>query len=176
MSSSKSQAGYIIGRPTSAIDQYKEEILDLFVNDETIESIAEELLSKYNLKVNRRTIQRRLKEWGFTKRVRIKDTDKLEKQILVLFYQCGLSDKDMLIVLQEQGYEISLRTLSNFRRKIGLKRRIDPNNLDEVENAIKIAVQNELNDGTIEGLGKGHLYKLYLFPEQDAYCLPVGFI
>jgi transposase len=150
-----------MGRPTCDVDQYQEEISDLYQSGQTVDSIARELLSEYNFDVNPRTIQRRLKEWGLTRRIRVKHTNELENQILVLFYQCGLSDKDMLYVLQKQGYRINARTLGNLRRRIGLKRRIDPNKLDDVEDAIKTAVQNELNEGSIEGLGRGHLYTYF---------------
>jgi hypothetical protein len=64
----------------------------------------------------------------------------------------------MLYVLHKEGFSISARALQNIRLQIGLRRRINVENIDEVEVILKEIVQKELDKGSIEGYGRGHLY------------------
>ncbi|EED21277.1 hypothetical protein TSTA_085080 [Talaromyces stipitatus ATCC 10500] len=146
------------GRPSKDLTPYKNEISNLFNDSETAEAIVDYLLAEYRIKVTSRTIQRRLRTWGFRRRIKTQHHEDLENQILNLFYQCGLSDTDMHYVLQKQGLQIGLDGLRRYRRRMGLLRRFKAG---EVEDEIRIAVQKELDSGQIEGYVCGLLYTYF---------------
>jgi hypothetical protein len=60
--------------PTINLQPYKGVITNWFHENVTIEDIAKKLAIEYNIACTARTIQRRLNEWGTTKRVQVKET------------------------------------------------------------------------------------------------------
>jgi hypothetical protein len=44
---------------------------------------------------------------------------------------------------------------------MGIKRRIDPQNLEKADQELLELVQKELDKGSIEGLGRGNLYAYF---------------
>jgi hypothetical protein len=111
--------------------------------------------------VEQKTIRRRLQEWGITRRTKVDDTPQLRARIAILFYNCCLSDKNILNILQQEGYSISSWSLIRIRKEMGIKRRIDPQNLEEADRELLELVQRELDKGTIEGLGRGNLHAYF---------------
>ena len=53
------------GRPAKSLNQYQDKISNLFQNSNSAKFIIQHLHQEYNIHVNRRTLQRRLKEWGY---------------------------------------------------------------------------------------------------------------
>lgn len=147
------------GRPSKDINEYKDEISKRFLDGEKIETIAEHLLEKYNIKVHPRTIQRRLKDWGIVLRVRsLTPNSQLDNRIKKLFFENGLSDKEIIYVLHREGIQITPHNLTSTRLRLGLRRRLKREDIENTEAAVKEAVQKDLNNGRIEGYGRGHLY------------------
>ena len=81
----------------------------------------------------------------------------LHARIQVLFYQVGLEDKDMLRVLQAEDFDIDDRTLKRLRVQLGLRRRTMK--AQQQTDEIIRKIQEELEQGTIEGYGKELLHR-----------------
>jgi Clr5 domain len=147
-------------RPSINLELYKAEIISLFQNNTSVDSIADILQNKYNLQVTYRTIQSRLHEWGIRKRNRTTTSDFiLHARIKILFFQVGLEEKELLRALQAEGFEVAPRTLQRLRLQLGLRRRT---NLIEAQlqvDEIIQGIQEELEKGTIEGYGKELLHR-----------------
>jgi Clr5 domain len=147
-------------RPSIDLGSYKAEIISLFRCDHSADSIAKILHDKYNLQITDRTIRSRLQEWGIRKRNRTISSDPiLHRRIKILFFQVGLEEKEMLQILQAEGFEITARTLRRLRSRLGLRRRTKPIEAQlQVEEVIR-EIQSELDKGTIEGYGKEFLHR-----------------
>ena len=143
------------------LSRYKKIIISRFEDDISAESIAEYLWQTYHLKVTEKTIRRRLREWGIGRRNFLEDTPELRARIAGLYYNFCFSDKEIINVLEREGYPITSWNLSSLRRKIGLKRKVDSLNREEADETLFEAVQKELDKGDIEGLGRGHLYTYF---------------
>lgn len=106
------------------LEPYREEIITLFQHGISSDSISRTLESRYNIQVKERTIQSRLRTWGIRKRSRTTTADEvLHARIKVLFVQDRLTDKAMLKLLRQDGYDISERTLRRLRFQLGLHAR-----------------------------------------------------
>ncbi|EED21282.1 hypothetical protein TSTA_085130 [Talaromyces stipitatus ATCC 10500] len=150
-----------VGRPSKDLYQFQEEISSRFLDGETMEDIAEYLTNEYQYEINSRTIRRRLKEWGIKRRVRTIDKENLDNQIMILFFQCGLSDDDMHSALQKQGCTIGPRALRVRRRRLGLYRQLSTGDFAALEASIREAVQKELDKGIIESYGREYLFTCF---------------
>lgn len=106
------------------LEPYRDEIIALFQHGISSDSISRTLESRYNIQVKERTIQSRLRKWGIRKRHRTTTADEtLHARIKLLFLQNRLTDKAMLKLLQQDGYDISERTLRRLRFQLGLHAR-----------------------------------------------------
>jgi len=89
------------------LEPYKAQIISWFQDENmTANEISESLRSSYDLIVVPRTIQRRLKDWGITKRTRVENTAKLQARIVYMFYVLGFIDNEMFYALKIKGYQI----------------------------------------------------------------------
>ncbi|OXV10153.1 hypothetical protein Egran_02085 [Elaphomyces granulatus] len=149
------------GRPSKDILRYKDEIIELFLQGSTNRNIVSYLSDNYNVEIGHRTLERRLAEWGVRKNHQNIDTPQLRARISVLFFQCCLGDKDILYVLQREGYSINARGLSRIRKSMGLLRRVSPFDQEESQRLLLETVQKELDKGFIEGFGRGNLYSYF---------------
>lgn len=106
------------------LEPYRDEIIALFQHGISSDSISRTLESRYNIQVKERTIQSRLRKWGIRKRSRTTTADEaLHARIKALFVQDRLTDKAMLKLLRQDGYDISERTLRRLRFQLGLHAR-----------------------------------------------------
>jgi hypothetical protein len=87
------------GRPHIDLVPYQQEIIELYNSGNKPSEIAEILLDKYNLAVKPRIIKQRLQEWHVWKITITENNPRLCARIKVLYFQCCLSDDDMLYVL-----------------------------------------------------------------------------
>jgi hypothetical protein len=151
------------GRPTKELNEFQEEILALFRDGQTYDDIAKHLLNQYNFPVNGRTIQRRLKQWHVSKRVRpLKEEEKnLQSQIKKMFFEGLMTDREMLYVLQKQGYQIGIGGLRTIRKRLNLYRRVSNEQFEGYRDDFRSIVQQELDNGTIEGYGRKYLYTYF---------------
>lgn len=151
----------MVGRPSISLVPYKDTIIAKFQDGTSAAAISEFLFHNFQIRVEQKTIRRRLREWGITRRTKVDDTPQLRARIAILFYNCCLSDKNILNILQQEGYSISSWSLIRIRKEMGIKRRIEPQNLEEADRELLGLVQKELDKGGIEGLGRGNLYAYF---------------
>lgn len=106
------------------LEPHRDEIIALFQHGISSDSISRTLESRYSIQVKERTIQTRLRKWGIRKRSRTTTADEvLHARIKVLFIHDRLTDKAMLKLLRQDGYDISERTLRRLRFQLGLHAR-----------------------------------------------------
>ena len=92
--------------------------------------------------MNPRTLQRRLAKWEFIKySERIPSTilPTLQARGIYLFHQHIVSDKEILVVLDNEGYiQLTMRQLQHLRLLLGMSRRLIAGN--SITENIKIHV------------------------------------
>ena len=112
-------------RPMIDLNSHKDLIIQLFNEEHTASQIAQHLQDTFSITVTDRTLRRRLRTWNIYKRQRTIDTPELRTRIRELFLKLCLDDKEMLQVLQAEGYEIGQTALARLRLQLGLPRRIN---------------------------------------------------
>ncbi|KAL3428760.1 hypothetical protein BDV09DRAFT_203923 [Aspergillus tetrazonus] len=161
------------GRPSINLEPYKDEITELYLNNTVPNRIAEYLADSYGISATPRTIESRLRRWGVKKSNRTASTDQvLHARIMVLFYQVGLEEKELLKVLQLEGFKIEASTLKYVRHKLGLLRRTTNSMASQAQvEAVLSKLRTELKNGQIEGYGKTFLHQHFrsqgLFMARD---------
>ena len=102
-------------RPTIDLQPYKGVITSWFHEGLSASNISKRLSDEYDVVCTYRTIERRLHNWGTTKRVRVKETAALRIKIANMFY---LNFLDYIIVrsLQQKGYTIGKTTVERIRK------------------------------------------------------------
>lgn len=155
-------------RPRIELDPYKDEITALFNQQKSNEDICLDLARLYAIEITPRTLRRRLQQWGLLRTKRIDDPILCER---IRSLVCdNLSDKEILLTLHREGFQISQDTLRKLRQKLGLRRRTDNPEAQRLqEDQMREILQQEIQDGSIEGYGRGLLHthlrqKGYLFP------------
>lgn len=116
------------GRPPSIPNHLQDELVVLYQQEDyTIERLKEHLAREHSIHCDIRTIRRKLNSWGSYKRTVAVITDELIDRVLILFYDTGLEDEEMLTVLQAefQGkLDITKDILIRLRFRLGLRKRI----------------------------------------------------
>lgn len=105
------------------------------------------------------TLRRRLQEWGLRRLPsKIADNTALCERVQSLVYD-NLSDREILPMLHREGFQISQDTLRKLRQQLGLRRRTDGPEAQRLqEYQIREVLQQEIQDGNIEGYGRGLLH------------------
>ena len=145
----------------TAIDlgPYKAQMITWFQDEnKTANEIVELLCSLYNVTIVSQTVQRRLKDWGITKRTRVENTATLRARIAYMFCILGFTDNEILHALKEEGHRIEKTSLVRIRREQRLWRRLSIFDRAALEEQLREAIQEELDKGSIEGYGRGLLY------------------
>ena len=121
--------------------------------------IIEELCTEYDLSITDRTLRRRLQDWNVYQKTVTPKSEQLNARVRILFFENCLSDKEILIVLRDEGIAISSQRLSRLRLQLGLYRRtnIREQRLEAREIAQRV-VAEELEKGVIQSYGKQKLY------------------
>ena len=91
----------------------------------------------------------------------------VKNRLLVLFYQLGLEDAEILRVLHKEGHpSISKKVLARLRFSMGLKGRIRGTIAqEEAVIAARVAIEEQLKEGIIDGYGK-RMIQLHLSREE----------
>jgi hypothetical protein len=138
---------------------YKAQIIIWFQDEnKTADEIVNLLRSSYDKIVALQTIQRRLKDWGITKRTRVENTAVLRARIAYMFCILGFTDNEMLHALKHEGYRLEKTSLVRIRREQRLWRRLSIFDRAAIEEQLREAIKDELDKGSIEGYRRGLLY------------------
>jgi hypothetical protein len=141
------------------LEPYKAQMISWFQDDNmAANEISESLRSSYDIIVVPRTIQRRLKDWGITKRTRVENTAKLRARIAYMFCVLGFTDNEMLHALKIEGYQLGRTSLVRIQREQRLWRRLSIFDRAALKEQLQEAIKEELDKGSIEGYGRGLLY------------------
>ncbi|OIW25505.1 hypothetical protein CONLIGDRAFT_497468 [Coniochaeta ligniaria NRRL 30616] len=150
-----------------SISQFLEEIrpfiLEQYESDVPIQGIVDAILEVYNKTVNRRTLYRRLKDWGIPPRQgRATVTDTIRERIRELYFQYCLSDSEILAHLVLDGHsDMTLNAVRMTRRKMGLLRRTTTDEYDALRERLRTYFEDEkgaLNQARFSGRGMLYAY------------------
>ena len=148
------------GRPKVELDCFREEIQEMRASD-TIDGIVNWLSNVHNITVSRSTMKRKLQEWQTIIQERTEDSPQLRARLAVLFYEVCLKDDDMMRVLIEEGYQITLTGLVRLRKELNMTRKVDFRHREEADRLLLDIAQKELDKGEIDGYGISHLYTYF---------------
>jgi hypothetical protein len=151
-----------MGRSPINLEPYKEEIIQLVRDGLSSTNIAAHVRVRHGFTVSERTIKSRLKEWGTRRRNQAQNSNMdsaLHDRVKTLFFEYGLEDKEMFRVLQDEGFQISLRSLGKLRRSLNLRRRENPIQAEQRTAELRAMIREELAKGTIAGYGKKLLHR-----------------
>jgi hypothetical protein len=104
------------------------------------------------------TFKRRLHEMGIQTRFMTEDTLELRTRVAYIFSALRLNDVDTVDILERDGFKVNVRGLGRLRRKIGLKKRTQQADFEEVNEHLRSLLRLELDTNNISGFGEGHLY------------------
>jgi hypothetical protein len=108
------------GRPQSNLDNFKEEIVQRYENNEQPDDIGRDY------EVSGRTLKHRLQSWGVRKRLpkrKSKDDPLGDPNVRIFIGICwdrNLSNEEMQYALNDNGWKLSLRTIANIRKDMGI--------------------------------------------------------
>jgi hypothetical protein len=91
---------------------YRAQMITWFQDEnKTVDEIVDLLHLSYDKSIAPRTVRRRLKDWGITKRTRVENTAVLRARIAYMFCVLGFTDDEMLHALKHEGYQIEKTSL-----------------------------------------------------------------
>src|SRR2546423_8308852 len=147
-------------KPQINLKPFKGLITTWFNDDLSSDDIAKRLADEHSIVCTARTIERRLKEWGVTKRVRIQETAGLRLKFASMYYM-NFPDDIIVRALNEEGYQIGKTSVVRIRKAQGCKRWMTAWEREEANSELWSIVKEELDKGTIEGYGKELLQKYF---------------
>jgi hypothetical protein len=125
----------------------------------TYENLKSWLEDEQDTRASVRTIKKWMQEWGVRKRM-TKDVDRRVKQLVeAYFYESRLRDKEMLVCLKDEGYNISKWALVRVRYQLGLKRRaVGAEHQAAADELVRRICEEGLKEGLIDGYGREYLF------------------
>jgi hypothetical protein len=136
-------------KPQINLQPFKGLITTWFNDDISSDDIAKRLADEHNVVCTARTIERRLKEWGVAKRVRIQETVGLRLKIASMYY-INFSDDIIVRALNKEGYQIRKTSVVRIRKTQGCKRWMTAWEREEANSELWNIVKEELDKGTVE--------------------------
>jgi hypothetical protein len=107
-----------VDAPKVDLEQYKNDLSELYLQGVTANDLVQYLEIWHGISIHRNTMKRRLKDWRIRQRISPPEVStQLKQRIQVLFFQIGLSDFEILQVLQQEGFQTVMepdRTGPNF--------------------------------------------------------------
>ena len=122
-------------------------------------NIINNLQEDFGITVSIRTLKRRMEEWNIAryKRHSAVQIGLIKVRISVHFFD-NLNDAEIQRALEVEGFpQISIRTIPRWRRASGIYRSQSTNIQQATAAELQRVISQELDNGTIEGYGKGLL-------------------
>lgn len=142
----------------SEFDAYEDDIRQWVANGVPYDEIRVYLYERTGRVVPSRTFKRRLEEWNISSYTKVPDNPDLRARIAFYFAALRLSDADTVELLETEGYKISERGLAKVRKAMGLLKRHQSANFEELDVLLRGLLKKELDDQTITGFGEGNVY------------------
>ncbi|KAF6238756.1 hypothetical protein HO173_003263 [Letharia columbiana] len=135
------------GRPSKESEEYKDEILDqVHTKQWKQQEIVTWLADNKDLKINARTLQRRLKEWRSHQQDRTEDSEQLRNRIQYLFW------------LKAEGFQVTPRGLIRIRKELGFKRlEQSQEKREHMDEVVRRLIEQKLGKNVIQSYGRGQL-------------------
>lgn len=148
------------GRKPIDYSAHREIITNLIVNEKrTIRQVLDILKEEHGaVGYTKTTLERNLRRWDIFIHKPVPDSEELRARVMDMFYQWRLKDDEMVELLVEDGYEISKLSLRVLRKKMGLGKRVKPQQYDELSATIRDVLLKEMEDGAIQDMGREDLY------------------
>ncbi len=137
-------------QPVILLEHHRERILELSHNSVKISDIHQILQDEYHVNITQWTLHNRLHKWQIIKNTQSDTSDKFHDWIREL-YLLRLSDKDILQILENEGYKITEFSLIHIQKKLRLKNCVDLVDKEIADAEMLSIIEAELQKGTIEG-------------------------
>jgi hypothetical protein len=144
----------------ATIDDMKQHIINWACTNVRTDEIIRRLRDEWGIKTSRRTVFRRLEEWGTHRRILTEDTPLLRASIAILF-RLNCTDEEIVEELVDCGYNTSLTAVKRIRVSMGLLRRMNLFDRQARDAQLFEILKAELDEGHIEGYGRRHLYTYF---------------
>ena len=164
--------------PRSRLDllQWQDDILAKRAAGNTVDVIHHWLIDECGVTLTTRTLYNILRTWGsYNSTHATDDTEELRDRVKTVIYETWLIDKEIVEILELEGFQIKQRQLAKIRADMGLFKRIRGSSEDE-NRRIEAFMVEEMNRGTMSRYGKGHLWlalrhRGYLAARYDLICI-----
>jgi hypothetical protein len=147
-------------RITIDLTPYKAEIIQWARTKVTSIEISQRLRAQYDIQTCEKTIDRRLRIWGIQRRQTTHDTPVLRASIAMLF-RLNCTDEEILDELIDNGFQIKKTGIKRIRLELGLARKMHTLDREAMDAQLFGVLKEELDDGRIEGYGRGLLYTYF---------------
>jgi hypothetical protein len=144
-------------------EPYRDTIIQVYRQHQNPRAAVLNLERSYNIHITQATLYRRLSAWGIDpkNRHRVPDSTELRLRIRELFWDLNLNDSEILILLKDEGYILTRRSLQEYRRKIGCVRKLSSEKYERLEQEHREYVLKHLDNGIIDRYGRSHLYTFF---------------
>lgn len=110
--------------PRNLPDDIAPTVAEWIKEKKTQKDIIALLSSKFGISCSRQTLTRRMKEWNLSIRKPHTDTEQLRERIRTIFSSDRvMQERELLQVLQGEGFQITGYRLAQIRLDMGLRRR-----------------------------------------------------
>jgi hypothetical protein len=143
--------------PTINLDLYRDEIEQRLLQSRQTHAEVLAWLETQGVTIAPRTLKRRCKEWGATRRATVSDAAVIA-QVEEQYFSTHKDDEAIASALETQGLYISARQVRDIRMTNGwLRRTADATQIAEQRTETFARVQAALEEGTCRSYGRGFL-------------------
>ena len=147
-------------RPSLELDQFRDTVLARLQAGNPPNQVRVLLEQESGISISRKTFYRRLDQWGFQhQQVRTDTSPELEARLTSLFFEYGLTDKQLLERLRSEGFQVSITGIRKVRRATGLFRRGSADRIEQVQQRLREFFEDErISENLVRNMGRGALY------------------
>jgi hypothetical protein len=151
-----------VGRPKLDLCAWQTKVEEWREASWSYEDVRTAIQQESGIAISLVTFKRRLHEMGIQTRFMTENTLELRTRVTYIFSALRLKDVDTVDILERDGFKVNVRGLGRLRRKIGLEKRTQQADVEEVDEHLRLLLRVELDTNNISGFGEGHL-TIYLY-------------
>jgi hypothetical protein len=138
--------------PEHQLDSQLDYVKTLYLDKKmTIPAVAEKLSERVGFRVSRRTLERRLSQWGLTGQKRTVDTPELRAAVSQTFYQkAARNDREIYENIKAQGFAATQHGIAQLRQKIVGSLRLPEQEHAAADASASAVIQKELQENASE--------------------------
>ncbi|KAH0359779.1 hypothetical protein KCU65_g9784, partial [Aureobasidium melanogenum] len=148
-----------MGPPIAGLLERKEDIRQWICEDDlAVLQVIDKLKTEHNVICQKRTLERWLRTWGFSRRNKL-NKPALHEELTRLFRGPHMTDEAICSLLSESGYVVTRRYIMDTRKKLGLHKRIRPETSEQdLLKTIKDLLIEEYKNEQVLKMHRGELY------------------